>query len=758
MKALLFFFFFLLFVQPIFAQRGNNWVFGSRAWINFSTTPASVATSAMAQPEGSSSISDTNGNLLFYSDGVSVWNAQHQVMPNGTGLFGHSSSTQSSMIVPFPADPNRYYLFTMDVVGGVHGLSYSVVNMNQDNGKGDVELKNVFLVGPSAEKVTSVNHCNGKDIWVTTAQKNSDKFYSYLVTASGIQAPVISSTGAANNVFSIGYLKFSPDATKLACVNFGTGLDLFDFDPSTGQISNRKSIISGINQQPYGVEFSPNSKVIYVSHIFELLPLFHRCDVRQYSGLNADALSISATKVELDSIYLSVPAGVAYFSALQLGPDGKVYVSSLGGSLCIIDKPDVKGVGCSYLKSAFALAAGTNPIYGLPDFNQSYFKGTFSYNISCTTRDVAFYYSKPDNASAVKWDFGDPASGINNTSANDSTVHSFTNPGTYEVTLITFLSCRNDTIKKTITVDPLTVNLGPDKEICGNADHLLDPHSGTNRTYLWQDNSVNPTFTTSQSGLYWVEVKNNNNTCVLRDSIQLDFKPNPVVQLGTDTIICEQTTLLLDAGNPGATYLWQDNSSSQTLKAGKPGNYFVKVNLNGCEVSDTIVIKNRLIPQVDLGNDTLLCSGRSIILIPVLNNTDKVEFLWSNGDTTNSIAVMQPGNYSITVKNNCGTATDGIIVKPGICQLYIPSAFTPGNDGKNDVFKPGYGDNIVSYSMEIYNRWSQKIFTSEQINKGWDGKYKGMLQPAGVYVWVIHYRVFNNSMEYIEKGTVMMIH
>ena len=758
MKSLLSFFFLLIFLHPVFAQRGNNWVFGNRAWINFSTTPASVGTSAMSQQEGSSSISDINGNLLFYSDGVKVWNAQHQVMPNGTGLFGHFSSTQSSMIVPFPADSKRYYLFTMDVLGGAHGLSYSVVNMDLDNGKGDIEMKNNFLVGPSAEKVTSVNHCNGKDVWVTTAKKNSDQFYSYLVTASGIQAPVISSTGTANNVFSIGYLKFSPDATKLACVNFGTGLDLFDFDPSTGLISNRKSIINGAGQQPYGVEFSSNSKVLYVANIFELQPLYHRFDVRQYSGLNADALSISATKVELDSIYLSVPQGFGYFGALQLGPDGKLYVSCFGNSLCMINNPDVKGIGCGYLRSAFPLAAGTNPIYGLPDFNQSYFKGSFGYKTSCTTKDVAFYYSRPDNATAVKWDFGDLASGINNISASDSSVHTFSSAGTYEVKLITFLNCRNDTMKKTITVDPLTVDLGPDKEICGNLNYVLDPHSGTNRTFLWQDNSAGSTFTTSQSGLYWVEVINSNNTCVLRDSIQLNFKPNPVVQLGADTTICEYTTVLLDAGNPGATYLWQDNSINQTFLAGNPGNYFVKVNLNGCELSDTIVIKNKLIPGVRLGNDTLLCYGNTVKLKPILSNADNAEILWSTGETTSNIVVAQPGYYSIAVKNSCGTATDGVIVKPGVCELYIPSAFTPNNDGKNDIFKPGYGENIVSYSMEIYNRWAEKVFTSDRISKGWDGTFKGVLQPSGVYTWMIRYKVFNSPAEFIEKGSVMMIH
>lgn len=758
MKALAFLVFFLMYINSISAQRGNNWVFGGKAWINFSTTPASVGTSAMSQLEGSSSISDINGNLLFYSDGVKVWNAQHQVMPNGTGLFGHFSSTQSSMIVPFPADPKRYYLFTMDVVGGAHGLSYSVVNMDLDGGKGDIELKNNFLVGPSAEKVTSVNHCNGKDVWVTTAKRNSDQFYSYLVTDAGIQPPVISSIGVPANFFSIGYLKFSPDGTKLACVNFGTGLDLFDFDPSTGQISNRKSIINGINQRPYGVEFSPNSKLLYFSNVVLLQGSDYRFDVRQYSNLGSDALSISSTKVVLDSIYMTTPAGSPYFNALQLGPDAKLYVSISGSpSLGRIENPDVKGITCNYLRSTFPLAAGTFSFAGLPDFNQSYFKGTFSYKISCTTTDVDFYYSKPGNANSVKWDFGDPLSGMNNTSLNDSTTHTFTNPGTYDVMLVTFLNCRNDTLKKKITVDPLSVDLGPDKEFCGVQTYILDPQSRANRTYLWQDNSTTPIFTASQTGLYWVEVTNSNNTCVKRDSIQLSFKPNPVLQFGSDTAICELTTLLLDAGNPGATYLWQDNSIDQKFLVTKPGSYFVKINLNGCELSDTIIVKNELIPKVNLGNDTLLCKGRTMILKPFLSNAETANFLWSNGNTTSSIAVTLPGYYSLEVTNTCGKATDAIIVKPGICELFIPSAFTPNNDGKNDIFKPGYGDNIISYSMEIYNRWAQKIFSSNRLDKGWDGKFKGVLQPAGVYTWVIRYRVFNNSMEYVEKGTVINI-
>ncbi|RYE16760.1 MAG: hypothetical protein EOP51_25210, partial [Sphingobacteriales bacterium] len=609
----------LLLCITAYPQRGNNWVFGGNACINFSTTPPTAGVSAMFQQEGSSSISDLNGNLLFYSDGIKVWNAQQQVMPNGTGLHGHVSSTQSSMIVPFPADPKRYYLFTMDGIGGPRGLSYSVVNMDLDNGNGDIEIKNTFLIGPSSEKVTSVNHCNGKDVWVVTATATADKFYAYLITAGGINAPVVSTIGAPLPYFNIGYLKLSPDGTKLGCANLGRGLDLFDFDDATGLINNRKKILSGSNQHTYGIEFSPNSKLMYVANIVRVNNVGSRFDVSQYARLNESEAAIFATRYELDTFLMpSVAVGFALFNAIQLGPDGKVHVSSFVNGLHIVPDPDRVGVACNYSRTGIPLAPGTSTAYGLPDFNQSYFKGSFQYDISCTDNRVKFYFTKQAHASGIKWDFGDPGSGADNASTLDSPLHVFSNPGVYEVKVISFLPCRNDTLKRTITVGPLRVSLGPDRSICGAAPQQLSPEvlQGQADSYVWQNNSTAAELTASANGLYWVEIKNLTTGCSARDSIELVYKPYPVLRLGNDTSICEGTTHRLDAGNAGAVYSWQDNSQGQIFNVTRAGLYSVKVDLEGCIGTDSITIGTKYYPIVKLGNDTTICDGMTISLIP----------------------------------------------------------------------------------------------------------------------------------------------
>src|SRR6185369_16770394 len=135
--------------------QANIWYFGHYLGLGFNSGTAVPLNDGLTNTiEGVATISNSNGNLLFYTDGITVWNRLHQVMPNGTGLFGDPSSTQSAVIVPKIGDTTRYFVFTVDQIGGPHGLRYSVVNMTLDNGKGDIETKNVPLVTNVTEKVT----------------------------------------------------------------------------------------------------------------------------------------------------------------------------------------------------------------------------------------------------------------------------------------------------------------------------------------------------------------------------------------------------------------------------------------------------------------------------------------------------------------------------------------------------------------------------------------------------------------------------
>jgi gliding motility-associated-like protein len=760
MKRIMLSILFWVAILPVFSQRGNNWQFGFKAGIDFSTgIPVPTNYSQMSQLEGSSSICDLNGQLMFYSDGTKVWNRQNNVMPNGTGLAGNYSSTQSSMIVPFPADPRRYYIFTVDFIGGPSGLCYSVVNMDLDGGLGDIELKNSQLVTPTIEKITAVNHCNGKDVWVITHRGSSDEYYAYLVTSTGILPPVISHSGRTAPFGSIGYLKASPDGSRLAAAQWGIGLDLFDFNPVTGAITNRRAVINanGNSALPYGLEFSPNSKLLYVSSSkHNPVTGIYRYDISQYNYLDAPVATIAGSRIELDTDSMTFITNS--FSAIQLGPDGKAYMTIFSYPfLAVINNPNLPGTACNYIRNGLNLLPGTICSYGLPDFNQSYFISNFSFNTSCSNKSVDFFYSKSADVQSLKWDFGDPVSGAGNTSTLDSPQHIFSVPGVYTVKLVTYLPCRNDTFIKKVTIDPFTVDLGPDKAICADSLFLLDPHAGAGKQYKWQDNSTLPTLSNTLPGLYWVEVSRTDGSCKTRDSILISSKPNPIVNLGPDSLRCENKTLVLDATNPGASYTWQDNSTAPLFMVNKSGQYYVQVNLNGCQTSDTILVGIKYLPRVFMVTEAGICPGMDIQLTPVYRYTENARYLWSNGSNEPFTMALTTGNYRVDVSNECGTTSASIRLYNGACQLYVPTAFTPNGDGKNDIFKAAYGENVIKFHLEVFNRWGQRVFSSHELSKGWDGRINGILQPTGVFAWKITYTLYNEPSVKILKGTTTLI-
>src|SRR5690606_5862217 len=260
-------------LTPVFPQgEGNIWYFGNKAGISFNSgSPVTVTNGQLNTLEGSSSISDAQGNLKFYTNGVKVWNASHLTMQNGTGLFGDPSSSQAAVVVPKPGSASLYYIFTTNSFATNGGLRYSVVDMTAAGGMGAVTEKNVLLSASTCEKLTVVMHQNGVDYWVISHMLGSNGFLAHRVTSAGIQSnPTTSITGITvfedtDHANAIGYMKVSADGTKLAvCHTYMNKAQLFDFDASNGTVSNPRMIISE-GMEPYGAEFSPNGKWLYVS-------------------------------------------------------------------------------------------------------------------------------------------------------------------------------------------------------------------------------------------------------------------------------------------------------------------------------------------------------------------------------------------------------------------------------------------------------------------------------------------------------------
>ncbi len=354
--------------QSYSQKQANIWYFGDSAGIDFNSGVAVPISDAPHRiEEACASICDTSGNLLFYTNGSVVWNAQHDTMPNGKGLRGNFSSRQT-LIIQDICDLSRYYIFSVDGETGSASYNYdsmmyySIVDMDINGGLGDVIIKNISLFGPVNEVVAGIKHGNGINTWVVTHEFNTNRFIAYEISKDGISAPVISTVGSSQKRQSS--IKFSPKGNMLA---FGTGsfgpTEIFKFDNNTGIVSDPLNLNNN-----YGTSyiFSPSGNILYVLSKIGISLNYNLIQYDLQAGSNA-AILASATTI----------AGPLVGYALQNAPDGKIYCHTTpASSLSVIQNPNALGVACDFQLNTFDLAGGEF-IAAFPNFMQSYFDPDF---------------------------------------------------------------------------------------------------------------------------------------------------------------------------------------------------------------------------------------------------------------------------------------------------------------------------------------------------------------------------------------------
>ena len=351
-----------------------NWYFGDHAGITFSSgAPVALTDGVLNTFEGVATISDTAGQLLFYTDGITVYNRNHQAMPNGSGLLGDPSATQSGIIVQAPLSDSLYFVFTIDYNMGSNGLRYSVVDMSLDGGLGNVIEKNTLVRSNAKEKITAARHANGIDFWILINDWTSDDIFSYHLSSNGLDlTPVQSSVGPFHGgVLSdaLGYMKVNRLNNRLALALWNKNrFTLLDFDNATGLCSNKIELQGNSSNlyKTYGVEFSPDGTMLYgttMASPFKVL---------QFNLLAGTAIDVFNSRVILESTASAPPSctgGSSYhFGALQLGPDGLIYgVSNCESYLNSISNPDSLGSACGYSPQSVSLPIGVGKL-GLPNF------------------------------------------------------------------------------------------------------------------------------------------------------------------------------------------------------------------------------------------------------------------------------------------------------------------------------------------------------------------------------------------------------
>ncbi len=353
----------------------NFWYFGYGAGIDFNTgAPVSISGN-LNTIEGCSSFSDSNGNLLFYSDGTNVWDKNGNVMTNGQNMLGNPSSSQSAIIVPNPSNANLFYIFTVganeydntgNIVNPTQGLQAYTVDMTANGGLGDVVGVPIDLsIGRNqewTEKVTAVKGADCNTFWIISLVK--DTFVAYKIDTNGLNTtPVLSTVNYTAND-PRGYLKVSPDGTKLACATYNNNsgnLLLYSFDDTTGTVANDAlSLISNsnIDGSVYGVEFSPQSTRLYCS---------------TFDGANNRIFQFDLQSADIISSKTLINSQIGFRGALQLAPDGKIYavvpIDYFNGTsfLDAINAPNELGAACNYQVDALDLGANV-AMQGLPPF------------------------------------------------------------------------------------------------------------------------------------------------------------------------------------------------------------------------------------------------------------------------------------------------------------------------------------------------------------------------------------------------------
>ena len=353
----------LLVVQPwaIAQNETRNWCFGYGHHIYFDTNSVQILPTSSTRGEPAASISDSSGNLLFYTNGGSIWNKLNHVMENGGGLVGSFSATQC-LIVKQPLSNTLYYVFYTDGWGGNEGANYAIVDMSLNDGLGSVISKNNLLFTPASEKFSAVKHANDTSIWVMTRTVKPPVFKAYALTKKGLNPRPVISYDNTTDTTGIGQMKFSHNGSKLALgISDMHCFEILDFDASTGILSNPYLSPPFPTRGTYGVEFSPNDSILYCTRNSERAIFKYDLRVSGNPLLNHTLMASS---------------GSPGIGQLQLAIDGNIYVGREESNyLGAIHNPN-SWTMANYVDNGLNLQKRSN--WSLPNFDQSLLKNVLT--------------------------------------------------------------------------------------------------------------------------------------------------------------------------------------------------------------------------------------------------------------------------------------------------------------------------------------------------------------------------------------------
>ncbi|MBK6929809.1 MAG: gliding motility-associated C-terminal domain-containing protein [Saprospirales bacterium] len=689
-----------------------TWYFGRGSGLDFSTGPPSVLTGGQTDNLMSSAVAnDAKGNLLFYSDGKTVYNRFHQPMPNGQLQTGAGPAQCESIILPHPGNSKIFYLAT--AAAGAFGapalVSYSVIDISLDGGRGDVAAGQKLLPlwpggGKVLPRIAAVRSCFFNGYWlVLRAYEPQAGFLSFRLDPGGLKTtPVVSAAGAIPAVF--GQMKLSPDGLLLAETDQqGKSVCVYNFDPySSGKVSAVPRFVANLPYAPFGLEFSPKGRLLYVS-VWDESPATFHSEILQFDLQTAGGPDISTNAAKIAA--LPGTSGIVLLGAMQLGPDGKIYVSSTTATnqfktnLHVIHWPEKSGSACHFQENALSLAPPPGASAGLCNFPASLFASphiAFPANAPdtiCRPGQTALYQITDVlcNVNTITWTL----EGLPGTVQSNYQYASilYTEPGEGRLILTAHTGCGSvsDTMRVFVFDDPPPpkLDLGPDRVVCDNGVYRFEAGGGFAR-YRWQDGSSDSIYTTTLPGRYWVDAWDR---CGNRqtDTITVTVAPATVLDLGPDWQGCPGTTLAYI--RPAIFSRWQwlpagflscDTCAAvQTAPAANRTYQIIAQTAGGCISVDTLTFTPYDTIFVVL--DTFICQNETLELLGITLPADTFAQIFQPAagagrcDTLWQIAVLgielATGSFDTVI---CAGATlfyQGLQIEAGAsAELLLPGA------------------------------------------------------------------------------------
>lgn len=715
-----------------FAQGNlNHWHFGLGNGVDFSSgEPVITSSSAdVLNDRIPTAYADFSGNLHFYCDHHRLYDANHNLMPDGQ----FATFADDATVVPHPEDANLVYLIRSL---GTVGLEYTLIDLEANDGLGAiVEGQKELGFASIGGRLMVAQKADGSGHWLISADNNNGDEQCFIrtfdVTASGITEHNVFTT----TWFWVGWYptlddaRISPNCERIAVAFKGHYIGIMSYDAEAGNVVEALSS-SVDNQTSFGEEtrmcFSPNSQFLYTKGNGTAVSQF---DV---SSFNASTISTTLTTVQSDFS--------ASYGDLQLGPDGRLYVLNGGGQfLDAILEPDQPGTACQYTPEYLALPEVTEN--RLPNQPNLACGAAFVLNPQvidvCLGESTTFTLTTNQNPDAVEWDFGD-----GNGSSEFNPEHEYQEPGTYNVTVSVDIGEENFFFELQAEVNTFPNGfLEESYTTCQDDNFVLSP--GEAETYLWSNGSNEAELPINQSGSYTVEMANGNCSVFLSTEVLVIAPPS--FSVSEDLLLCDEFSAVLTASTDVE---WSTGVLSNEITVTESGEYSASLSNECFVITENVSVLFVQVPELALPASSTICQGDTLELQVGLE-AENLQWIGNGVEGPDGgFLVGESGTISVSgLYQGCPFEAETeleVLDFVDVDLIQMPNVFSPNGDAVNNRFRPIFAPDpsrdlcsisVLDVNLSVYNRWGGLI---EDELCFWDGQTPGGdLLEEGVYYYIV---------------------